>query len=149
MAIHLRASLALALGLLSSLLVACAAPGDASPSPSDAASTPPRSFDSVPQSSASAGGAGGVPEEMLVAVVDQAASGAGVDPSEVEVMTAEAVTWSDGSLGCPEPGMSYTQALVPGYRVVVEIAGEQLSFHSDASGHFTFCEDPQPGAADR
>ena len=83
---------------------------------------------------------------MLAALVEDAARGAGVDPSAVEVVTAEAVTWNDGSLGCPEPGMFYTQALVPGYRVVVEIDGEQLAFHGDSSGDFRFCEDPQPGS---
>ena len=83
---------------------------------------------------------------MVAAVVEDAASGAGIDPSRVEVVTAEAVTWTDGSLGCPEPGMFYTQALVPGYRVVVEIDGERLAFHGDASGEFRFCEDPQPGS---
>jgi hypothetical protein len=36
------------------------------------------------------------------------------------VVQAEAVTWPDGALGCPEPGIVYTQALVPGYWVVVE-----------------------------
>ena len=148
-AIDVRPSLVLALGLASALMVACATPGDATPSESVAASAPSRSFAPVPQPSASADGLDRVPEEMLAAVVDEAASGAGVDPSEVEVITAESVTWSDGSLGCPEPGMSYTQALVPGYRVVVEIDGEQLSFHSGASGEFMFCADPQPGAADR
>jgi len=43
----------------------------------------------------------------------------GVEPEEIEVVTAERVTWPDGSLGCPEPGMSYTQALVEGSRVVL------------------------------
>ena len=43
----------------------------------------------------------------------------GVEPSEIEVVMAERVTWPDGSLGCPEPGMSYTQALVEGSKVVL------------------------------
>ena len=43
----------------------------------------------------------------------------GVKPSEIEVVTAERVTWPDGSLGCPEPGVSYTQALVEGSKVVL------------------------------
>src|SRR5690606_32198724 len=41
-----------------------------------------------------------------------------VDPAAIEVASAGRVTWSDGSLGCPEPGKMYTQALVYGYRVV-------------------------------
>ena len=97
--------------------------------------------------------AGDVPTAMLERVIAEAASGAGVDPSAVRVVSAEAVTWSDGSLGCPEPGMMYTQALVPGYRVVLEIDGEELHFHTSESGDFTFCEDPQPpvddGSVDR
>jgi hypothetical protein len=43
----------------------------------------------------------------------------GVEPEEIEVVVAERVTWPDGSLGCPKPGMSYTQALVEGSRVVL------------------------------
>jgi len=43
----------------------------------------------------------------------------GVDPEELEVVSAEEVTWPDGSLGCPEPGMSYTQSLVDGSKVVL------------------------------
>jgi hypothetical protein len=85
---------------------------------------------------------------MIEQVIAEAASGAGVDPSAVRVVTAEAVTWSDGSLGCPEPGMMYTQALVPGYRVVVEVDGEERHFHASQSGDFAFCEDPQPPADD-
>ena len=43
----------------------------------------------------------------------------GVESDQVEVISAEVVTWPDGSLGCPEPGMSYTQALVDGSKVVL------------------------------
>jgi hypothetical protein len=95
---------------------------------------------------------GEVPDDLLADVLAQAADRAGVDVSEARIATAEAVTWSDGSLGCPEPGMAYTQALVPGYRVVVEAGGEELHFHGAESGDFRFCDDPQPpleGPVDR
>ena len=45
---------------------------------------------------------------------------------QVKVLTVESVTWSDGSLGCPEPGMMYTQALVRGHRIRVDAAGTTL-----------------------
>jgi hypothetical protein len=85
---------------------------------------------------------------MLERVIADAASGAGVDPSEVEVVAAEAVTWPDGSLGCPQPDQMYTQALVPGYRVILEIDGEELHFHASESGEFALCADPQPPVHD-
>ena len=37
---------------------------------------------------------------------------------------ADEVVWTDGSLGCPKPGKSYTQALVNGYWVIV-VAGDR------------------------
>lgn len=85
-----------------------------------------------------------ITEQGLAALVARAAEEAGVDIGEVRVVTAEEVTWPDGSLGCPEPGMSYTQALVPGFRVVLEIGGDELNFHAAQGGEFRFCEDPHP-----
>lgn len=137
----------LALWCLGALVVGCSASGgEASSSPSPSASVLSRSFDALPRPGGSHAAAGGVPDEMLSAVVAQAASVADVEPSAVEVMAAEAVTWSDGSLGCPQPGMSYTQALVPGYRVVVQAGGEELHFHAGTSGEFRHCDDPRPPA---
>jgi hypothetical protein len=46
-----------------------------------------------------------------------------VDAAAIVVVSSEDVTWSDGSLGCPEPGMRYTQALVNGTRVILEYEG--------------------------
>ncbi len=129
------------------VLSACAGSGDGS-STGALPSRPVRSFAPIPLPTTSGGSADGLPEEMLADVVDQAASDAGVDPSAVEVLVAEAVTWNDGSLGCPEPGMSYTQALVPGYRVVVEVDGEELHYHAGQSGEFRRCDNPQPPLSD-
>lgn len=62
-----------------------------------------------------------------------------IDPATIAVEGALRVTWSDGSVGCPVPGMQYTQALVPGYRVILR-AGEQLfDYHAAASGHLALC----------
>lgn len=87
---------------------------------------------------------GDVPEDLVRQVVEDAALRAGADPNEVAITLAEAVTWSDGSLGCPKPGMAYTQALVPGYRVVIEAEDEEMSYHASSSGDFVFCQNPQP-----
>ena len=52
----------------------------------------------------------------------------GVAPESLRVVSAEAVTWNDGSWGCPDPGVAYTQALVQGMRVVVEAGGSQYDY---------------------
>lgn len=120
------------------LLVACAA-GSGSPPESDR-EVP--SVEPVPSETAPSGGAGGLPAGMLDDVIALAVEETGVDRSEIEVVLAEAVTWSDGSIGCPEEGMMYTQALVPGYRVILDIAGEELAFHAPESGEFMPCANP-------
>jgi hypothetical protein len=78
------------------------------------------------------------PASLQAAAVDDAARRSG-KPDAVKIVAAEAVTWSDGSLGCPEPGVLYTQALVRGYRIVVEVAEQQLEYHAGQQGPPTFC----------
>jgi hypothetical protein len=89
---------------------------------------------------------GEVPERVLAAILEDAARRTGADPATAKILRAEAVTWSDGSLGCPEPGMFYTQALVDGYWVVVELGGTTLDYRVGAHGAFRLCEEPSPGA---
>lgn len=78
--------------------------------------------------------------------VEQAAADAGVPAEDVEVVSAEEVTWRDGALGCPEPGMSYTQALVEGFRIVVEVDGERIHYHADEPQDIFRCDDPEDPA---
>ena len=59
-------------------------------------------------------------------------------------MSVEEVTWRDGSIGCPEPGMNYTQALVPGIRVVLELDGRRYEYHAGGGRSIFLCENPEP-----
>lgn len=70
----------------------------------------------------------------------------GVEPDEVEVVGYAEVTWPDGSLGCPQPGQMYTQALVPGRQLVLAVDGAQASYHSAREGSFSYCADPMAPA---
>ena len=66
----------------------------------------------------------------------------GVGEDEVVVRRVEEVTWTDGSLGCAEKGTMYTQALVDGHRIVLEVDGRDYEFH-DGRGRAPFlCERP-------
>ena len=87
-------------------------------------------------------GAGSLPATVIDPIVADAATRLGVDPSAVTVVDAHEETWNDGSLGCPEPGMMYTQALVDGYQVIVEANGTQLDYRGSGPGQFRVCENP-------
>lgn len=60
----------------------------------------------------------------------------------IEVVQVEEVTWRDGSLGCPQPGMAYTQALVNGTRIKLEANGQIYHYHSGGGAPF-LCENPE------
>ena len=46
--------------------------------------------------------------------------------SEITVVSIESKDFSDTSLDCPQPGMSYAQVITPGHRVVVEADGRRF-----------------------
>ncbi len=66
----------------------------------------------------------------------------GTQPDVVEVVTVEAVTWPDGSLGCPQPGMAYTEMLVEGLRIQLAHDGTIYFYHSGGSEPPFFCDQP-------
>lgn len=85
--------------------------------------------------------AAGSPELALhiQAALTDAARRTGIDAAALKVTSAERVTWLDGSLGCPEPDLMYTQALVPGYRIRIKAGGETLDYHAGTRGAPQLC----------
>jgi len=83
-------------------------------------------------------------DEIIAIVREDAARRTGVDRPDIRIIDATAVTWPDGSLGCPEPGLAYPQAMVPGYRVVAHAGERWLDYHASATGRLVVCP---PGRA--
>jgi len=55
------------------------------------------------------------------------------------------VTWTDGSMGCPKEGMSYTQALVEGELLILRTDTGIFQYHARTDGPFSYCENPSAG----
>jgi len=83
---------------------------------------------------------GQVPQDLLRQMVDDLSQRLDVADDAIAVQQAEAVVWRDGSLGCPQPGTNYTQALVNGYRVTLAAGDQVYNYHADDSGCFFLCE---------
>ena len=66
-------------------------------------------------------------KEMLVDLLNN-----GLKAEEIAVVSAESREWRDGSLGCPQPGMMYTQAITSGYLIVLKTGEHQYEFHTGA-----------------
>ncbi len=79
------------------------------------------------------------PEAVAISTV---AAETGLAPDQFNVISSEAVNFSDASLGCPQPGMAYPQVITPGYRVLVEGGGQ--SFDVRVSGNRgRICDTPR------
>lgn len=85
---------------------------------------------------------GEVPADILDRVLADATDR--LDAADLQVLVGEAVTWPDGSLGCPEPGMMYTQALIDGYQIVVSDGTTELDYRVGEGGGFRLCTTPRP-----
>ena len=78
-----------------------------------------------------------------------------LDLADIEVVRSESLIFSDGSLGCPQPDVVYTQAPVPGYRIVLDADGQPLDYRVTERGYMMLCEQavlhvsPSGGGADR
>ena len=65
-----------------------------------------------------------------------------VAEGDVTVEGAEAVTWRDGSLGCAEKGMMYTQALVEGSRITLRVDEQTFEYHAGGPRAPFLCDNP-------
>jgi hypothetical protein len=140
------ATYAIATAVLLSLVVAACAGAGPTASPSRDVATPPPADQTAAPVPTMLPASERVPPRVMDAAVSDAATRAGVDPTEVVVLTAEAVTFPNGGLGCPEPGMMYTDVLTPGYRVVVEAGGREYDYRAGArGGEIRWCENPPAG----
>jgi hypothetical protein len=84
----------------------------------------------------------GLASRVALAVTDLAERLA-VPESEIEVVSAQPVTWPDSSLGCPEPGMQYAQVMTDGARIELASGGTTYSYHMGGSTYVPFlCERP-------
>lgn len=54
----------------------------------------------------------------------------------MQLVALTAHTWTDTSLGCPQPNQTYDAIQVEGYRIVLQAGDRNYSFHTDASSIF-------------
>jgi hypothetical protein len=86
----------------------------------------------------------GAPAEVIDSAVQDLRQRLGVERDAIVVVEASRVTWRDGSLGCPRPGLLYTQALREGYRLVLQAGGTTYEYHAGEAGAAFLCETPDP-----
>ncbi|MCU0507602.1 MAG: hypothetical protein MUC34_04220 [Anaerolineae bacterium] len=58
----------------------------------------------------------------------------GVPVESVRVVSVQEVEWPNGCLGVQKPDMMCTDAIVPGYQVILEVEGKQYEVRTDLTG---------------
>lgn len=141
-----RLTIALAYGALLSAGTGCAQSPDEQPHAAGAprkpvvrehASTSHAAPPEAPRDGAPPAG-----DDLVSRMADDLAKRLGTKKSELQVLAIESVVWNDGALGCPRPGKMYTQATVPGMRVLFLHAGKTYQYHGSERGYFVYCENP-------
>ena len=80
----------------------------------------------------STGGAGELAQERAAELL---AGELGVAVAGLKVVSTTAMTWSDASLGCPQPDMGYAQVVTPGYLVLFrDSEGTEHKVHTNEDG---------------
>ncbi len=86
--------------------------------------------------------------DVVSSAIDDLATLLQVDQMAIGVVGWDEVMWSDGSIGCPQPGMSYTQAVVDGMLIILTHDDRFFEYHQAAGRDPFLCEQPAgtPGA---
>lgn len=127
MNLHTTQPRATALHAIAALCLWAAASGGCAANPT--ANAPPDAAATAPAA----------PEPLIRAALEDAARHTGLPVAQLRLIDATLVTWADGSLGCPEPGLMYPQMLVPGFRITIEAAGKRLDYHASKRGALLLC----------
>jgi len=81
----------------------------------------------------------GVMEATIEAALHDAVRETKIERSLLQIISAKPVTWSDGSLGCPDEITKYSQSPVPGFHILIQAGTRQLEYHASADGGLVLC----------
>lgn len=98
----------------------------------------------VPPTEAISPVVGEVPTTLLESVIMDLSERTGIARESISVIQGQQIVWDDGSLGCPQPGIFYTQAQVNGYWIILEADGVRFDYRASDSGYFFLCEGGLP-----
>lgn len=122
-------------GLL--FLAACSAQVTQVANPTDVIASPAPTNTTAPTQMEPTPTQGQIPVDLTpaqLAAIQAISAKYGVPADQVKLVSTEAVTWSNGCLDIVLPGVMCTQALVDGFRIIMEANGQQYEFHTNQDG---------------
>lgn len=83
-------------------------------------------------------------EGLIETAKEDLAKRLSISASDIVLVEAKEVVWSDGSLGCPQPDMMYAQVLTPGYLIKLKYDIRDFEYHAGKERSLTYCKNPLP-----
>ncbi len=77
---------------------------------------------------------------LVMQAKDDLAQRLSIEVDQIELIEAGAVVWPDGGLGCPQPGVLYTQVQQEGMRIRLRVGKRIYGYHSGGSRSLFLCE---------
>lgn len=65
-----------------------------------------------------------------------------ITSTQIEVIDIQPKTWSDSSMGCPQPGMAYLQVPEDGLLIRLRVDNQTYDYHSGGTREPFLCEQP-------
>jgi hypothetical protein len=101
----------------------------------------------VPTTEAMTPVTGEVPSEILDSIRMDLVKRTGAALETISIIQAQSIVWNDGSLGCAQPGVMYTQAPVNGYWVILDTGGRKYDYRASETGYLFLCKRALPPAS--
>jgi len=75
---------------------------------------------------------------IITAVLEEASQRSELSMSDFEEIIAKRKTWPDSCLGIEKPGQICTQALVPGWQIILSDGSQSWVYHTATDGRIRF-----------
>lgn len=80
-----------------------------------------------------------VPSAIMDRLYAEVSEASGVTRDAITLVRAQAATWGDGSLGCPQPNQEYAQMIMHGYWVILRAGNEEFDYRIDRNQRHRRC----------
>ncbi|MFQ5596208.1 MAG: hypothetical protein ACE5HA_18860 [Anaerolineae bacterium] len=84
-------------------------------------------------------------KKLVSQAMEDLAGRLSVHVDEIELVESKSVIWPDSSMGCPKPGMAYTQVQHDGLLLRLQVGDRVYEYHSGGSRPPFLCEQAAKG----
>lgn len=78
-------------------------------------------------------------QPVLALVLEDLSARLDVPAADLVLSSLEVVTWTTGGLGCQTVPSGAANADIPGFRMIIQVAGTDYEYHTDTRDHVQLC----------